>query len=290
MDPNKELTGGVSARMQTLERVFDAATGVIDGMESAIGAFSADVEITPLHRSLPPAPIRIVTETKTLGYPPTSPSHFTKNEPKDPTVAKLSRTELLRDKHQFLKLRNLSFSSCSSPSGLYSEVSIVLWTEGKPVYNHSSSSERSRLVIILFYDSPADLWSLSAKQVKRYTHSTVDNEEIIVPTRSLSTLELKKELKKILLFMNIAPRDAYRMFRRLMDDELFIADGKEQFMLVESETHVNAMKNIDKFCSSSFQFDHHGYMNNHHERHNFYANRTGTTPGTKYKSSDVPVV
>ena len=153
------------------------------------------------------------------------------------------------EKHHFAKLNGISFTSCSSPDGAYSEVVLMFWLNNKSVSKYLS--DRYRAIISLMYDSEEDLWSVSGKLVKRPTYSVKDDEEMQVSNRLCITSELRTEIKRILLFFNISPRQAYREFRKINTSKIVSSTSTYGYLLAETDNHSPLMKELDKTSSAT---------------------------------------
>lgn len=145
-----------------------------------------------------------------------------------------------RELHHFTKVKAISFVSVSAPEGLYSETSFVLWIDNK------SSSERRRIVIVMLFDRDEDLWNVSAKLMKRPLYYVKDEEESQVQNRLCFTSELRGEIKRMMLYLGVSPRDVYRLFRKQMSEDLVITDADYGFMTVESASHAQLSKELEK--------------------------------------------
>lgn len=167
------------------------------------------------------------------------------------------------ERHHFVRIQDVSFTSCTSPSSTYAETSLVLWLDSKPFHKYSHSTDKYRVVISIMYDSEDDLWSVSSKLLKRSGYySQKDEEEGHIQNRLCITSELRTEVKKMLLFLGISPRQAYKMFRRNVDEKFIISSSDYGFTTVESASHSKLMKDLEKSSSSSSSstghFDAHG--------------------------------
>lgn len=166
------------------------------------------------------------------------------------------------ERHHFVKINNSSFVSCSSPTGNYSELAFVLWIDNKS-FTRYVSSERYRVVINLIYDAEEDLWCVSAKLLKRASSFNVrDEEEGHISNRLCVVNELRSEIKKMLLYLGISPREAYKSFRRNMEEDVVITDSGAGFVTVESAAHEQLLKNLEKTSPTNvnnYYYDHHGY-------------------------------
>lgn len=164
------------------------------------------------------------------------------------------------ERHHFVKIHASSFVSCSSPTGIYSELAIVLWVDNK-TYS-KSSNDRYRVILSLMYDSEDDLWSISSKLIKRGAYlSSKDEEEGQINNRLCLTSELRSEMKKMLLYLGISPRDAYRKFRRNMEEKFVVTASEFGFTTVENASHSILVKDLDKAVPTNIA----GW--NHHRRH-----------------------
>jgi hypothetical protein len=178
------------------------------------------------------------------------------------------------ERHHFVRVNNTSFTSCASPTGAYSEIALVLWVDSKPYQKYSSSTDRYRVVISLMHDAEDDLWSISAKLLKRASYyNNKDEEEGQISNRLCITSEIRSEVKKMLLFLGISPREAYKMFRRNMEEKFVISASDYGFTTVESTSHCKLMKELEKPSTTNPHWDAHGtgyygsYPHNLHPRH-----------------------
>ena len=168
------------------------------------------------------------------------------------------------EKYHFVKIKHTSFVSCSSPTGLYSEIALVLWIDGKQFVKHASSMDRYRVVINMMYDMEADLWCVSAKLLKRSYYQTKDDEENSIPNRLCSVSELRAEVKQMLLFFGISPREAYRMFRHNLSEDIVTVDSGAGFMTTQTKRHEQYVKDLEKPPTTTYYdtWGEHGYKNN----------------------------
>lgn len=154
------------------------------------------------------------------------------------------------ERHHFVKIHASSFVSCASPTGNYSEVALVLWVDNKSY--SKSSSDRYRVVLSMMYDTEEDLWSISSKLIKRTTYySSKDEEEGQISNRLCLTSELRSEIKKMLLYLGISPREAYRMFRRNMEERFVRSESEFGFTTIESASHAPLLKDLEKTTPTS---------------------------------------
>jgi len=171
------------------------------------------------------------------------------------------------ERHHFVKIRATSFVSCATPTGAYSEIAIVLWVDSK---NYSKSlNDRYRIVLSMMYDSEEDLWNVSSKLIKRVAYYSKDEEEGQISGRLCLTSELRSEIKKMLLYLGISPRDAFRKFRRNMAEELVITESEFGFTTVENASHSSLLKDLEKTSTTTTAttgWDPHrqNYNGNHH--------------------------
>jgi hypothetical protein len=157
------------------------------------------------------------------------------------------------ERHHFMKIHASSFVSCSSPTGTYSEIAIILWMDGKHYSSKSSvSSDRYRVVLNLMYDAVDDLWSVSSKLIKRgiYLYSK-DEDEGQISNRLCLTSELRSEIKKMLLYLGLSPREAYRKFRKNMEETFVKTESEFGFTTIESESHATLIKELEKPTSTT---------------------------------------
>jgi hypothetical protein len=185
------------------------------------------------------------------------------------------------ERHHFMKIHATSFVSCAAPSGTYCEIAIVLWMDGKHHSSKSSTSgDRYRVILNLMYDATDDLWSVSSKLIKRgaYLYSK-DEEEGQISNRLCLTSELRSEIKKMLLYLGLSPREAYRKFRKNMDESFVKNESEFGFTTIESASHASLLKELEKSNTTTTtststtgwnhrQADYHGYGQNvkHHVR------------------------
>jgi len=157
------------------------------------------------------------------------------------------------ERHHFIKIHATSFVTCSSPGGQYSETALALWIDNK--YYHKYPNEKYRVILSLMFDAEEDLWSISAKLFKRSYMK--DEEEGNISNRLCVTSELRSEIKKMLLYLGLSPRDAYRMFRRNAEESFIINESEYGFVTVECESHSKLLKEWEK--PSSYNYDCHGF-------------------------------
>jgi hypothetical protein len=154
------------------------------------------------------------------------------------------------ERHHFIKIHATSFVACASPTGAYSEIAVVLWVDNKSY--SKSSVDRYRVVLSMMYDGEEDLWSISSKLIKRQTYSySKDEEEGQISNRLCLTTELRSEIKKMLLYLGISPREAYRMFRRNMSEHFIVAKSEFGFTTVETASHAALLKDLEKTVPTS---------------------------------------
>ncbi len=154
------------------------------------------------------------------------------------------------ERHHFIKIHASSFVSCSSPTGSYSELAIILWVDGK--HYSKSSGDRYRVVLSMMYDAVDDLWSISSKLIKRGSYSySKDEEEGQISNRLCLSSELRSEIKKLLLYLGISPRDAFKKFRRNMEENFLITSSEFGFTTVESASHAALIKDLEKIIPMS---------------------------------------
>lgn len=193
---------------------------------------------------------------------------------RDEDIAKLSGGRYKsHERHHFATVNYVTYASYASPSGIYSEIAVTLWLDNK--HFSKFSSDRYRAVISLMYASDDDLWSVSAKLIKRCgMYTTKDEDEGTISNRLCFASELSSEIKKMLLFLGICPKNAYRQFRYSMNDELVFNQSEYGFSTVETESHIKFMKDLDKpipYNAASNSYEGSGYNNfNRHSRHHGY--------------------
>jgi hypothetical protein len=193
------------------------------------------------------------------------------NGNKPDSIIKLSNGKGVRahERHHFIHVNGTSFTSCISPSGEYSEMALVIWVDSKQYQKHQYSTERYRVVISLMYDAEEDLWSVSAKLIKRFLYGARDEEEGQISNRLCVTSEIRTEIKKMLLYLGISPRDTYKFFRRNMEENFVVCTSEFGFTTVECESHSKLMKDLEKTTSTTNSgWDHHGgYYGGHGNMH-----------------------
>lgn len=198
--------------------------------------------ISPMPRSEPMEPRR----TALALVPPAPPS--------TPEIEKFHQKHKHRahELYSFNPIKASSFVCTSSPTGNYTEMVCVLWMDK---VNRSTALDRYRLVLNFLYDAEENIWGLSAKLIRRSHYSTTDYEEGFINTRLCLTHELRSEAKKMLLYLNISPIEAYRLFRRNMEEGLIISRTTDNFLSVENTSHANYMRELEKTTSTTSCYD-----------------------------------
>jgi hypothetical protein len=178
------------------------------------------------------------------------------------------------ERHHYVGINASSFVSCTSPTGAYSELAFVLWLDNRNYVSFASSTDRYRLILSVMYDAEEDLWCLSAKLLKRASYyATKDEDAGTISNRLCDVSELRSEIKKMLLYLGISPRQAYRLFRRNLEEETVINDSGSGLITVETASHSKLMKELEKTSTTTsyppYTKDYHGYQVPHHgSRHN----------------------
>ncbi len=181
-------------------------------------------------------------------------------------------------KHHYQPIETVSFASCSTPSRRYSEVALVIWLR-REQYPTSYLGDRYRIIISLMYDAEEDIWSVSSKFIKRANYHKVDDEDSSrsISNRLCSSSDLRHEIKKMLLFVGISPREVYKIFRKTMEQELVITKSEYGFTTVEGVLHKSMMKDLEESSSydSVYRRPSSSYSSAHDE---FYSRRQGRDP------------
>ena len=172
------------------------------------------------------------------------------------------------ERHHFAKINASSFVSCSSPTGIYSEIAIVLWVDNKH-YTKYNCNDRYRIVVSAMYDGEDDLWAVAAKLIKRTSYLAKDEDETQISNRLCTASELCSEIKKMLLYMGVSPRDAYRKFRRNMEEEMTVVHSDYGFTTVECMSHTRLMKELNKISPYTTQSAYGIDWHNRHHRSSF---------------------
>lgn len=163
------------------------------------------------------------------------------------TAAKKSREAL-----GMRKPRAVSFISCSSHSGLFVEHSITLWMDSsdysKTEYN--KNTDRYRFAIQTIYDVEEDLYMLSGKLIKRSTYSVKDEDAdppSVVQPILCTQKELKREIKRMLIWASINPVSTYRLFRKkTLTQNLNVTHSQHGFITASNEDHEKLTASLDK--------------------------------------------
>lgn len=171
--------------------------------------------------------------------------------------------------HHFAGINACSFVSCSSPTGIYSELSLTLWLDNKTYAKYASSVDKYRAIINLMYDAEDDIWCVSGKLLKRQTYYIKDDDEMLVQNRLCLVSELRSEIKRILLYLGISPREAYRCFRRAMRQSTVTTKTDYGFITVESKSHSVLSKELDKSVNHHWNEDNY-YSQNAYSRQGHY--------------------
>lgn len=159
-------------------------------------------------------------------------------------------------KYHFLNIKDVSFVSSSSPDKTYSEISMFVWLtkQSTPSY-----TEKSKLCISGIYDSVENLWSLSARLTKKHA-SLSEDEQNTIHNRLLFSRELKKEVKKMLLYFGANPREVYLALRRKMaTEELKLKVGPFGFDSAECSSHKSCVEAYEAYSGYTQQYNFHGY-------------------------------
>lgn len=173
------------------------------------------------------------------------------------------------EKHHFIPILYSSFVGNTSPDRKYSEISFILWLDGKSLQKYQySSPDKYRIIINMIYDAEDDLWNISAKMFKRPSYSLKDDEENQVNNRLCLTNELRSEIKRILLFFGVSPRQAYRLFRKNIQEYISFSRLDGGFYSVECASHSARMQELNKPLSSSSTTT--TTYNNNYDRHRIY--------------------
>lgn len=164
----------------------------------------------------------------------------------------------INSRHYFHQISAVSFVSISNIRGTYSEISFYLWFAPK---EHKQYQDRYRGVCNLMYDAEDDLWSVSAKIFKRPSYYVKEDVEMQLENRSCFTTELKTEIKRMLLLLNISPKEIYRLLRRASQKDFNIVHLDFGFTTIESSNHNLYIKEYEKTINPSF--NHNIYERSH---------------------------
>lgn len=270
---NLNGTGGKSAFSEAALQQMSDFDKVTPMKPSNDVTTSAIVHIGPAAGSIPESRTTFMPN-KSNGTSYTGPAHPTSQRSDGVSRLGHGKGYKAHERHHFVRVHTTSFTSCASPTGAYSETVLVLWVDSKAYHKYQSSTDKYRVVISLMYDAEDDLWSVSAKLLKRTSYSQKDDEEGNIANRLCITSELRTEVKKMLLFLGISPREAYKMFRRNMEENFVVSPSDYGFITVESASHSKLMKDMEKASTSSVNstywdnhggyYGPHGHMNPRH--------------------------
>lgn len=182
-----------------------------------------------------------------------------------------------REIYKFRDLNYVCAASSVARSGRYSDFTVVFWTDEfvnvsnnsyfGAGYSSTTYKDWERLQIHTVYDSRENWYTLSCKLLKRGQYSSWDSEDAI-PDRICYQHELGTEIKRAMLFFRINPKAAYKLFRKLFNEELIIdrdADGKAMFVQTKNCETLNK-----KLKSSSINTSTHTYSNENYRHLNGY--------------------
>lgn len=212
-----------------------------------ISVHENNVSSVPMPRSEPIAPSttdNIHTASTTTTVTVTSDTTTESNE--ELVVKFIGNRYKTHHKHKFAKVEDVTYASFTTFSRRYSEIVTTIWL-GTKLSTSGFTVERWRILLSMMYDAEENIWSVSARLIKRIGYSVRDEEELFIPNRLCISSELRSELKRMLLYIGISPRQAYRLFRKAMSDECVITRSEEYgFITVESSTNVDRNKQWDK--------------------------------------------
>lgn len=252
IEPEKKTGKGSSAKTDQFDR-HDARVNRVGGTfsDDSLKAMSSVEEIKMMPRGDDVTTTAIVHVGHTGSANQEFISSTTTSKSGPPKVQQLIGGRYKpHERHHFIKVHASSFVSCTSPTGAYSEIAVVLWVDNK--HYSKSASDRYRVVVSMMYDVEEELWSVSSKLVKRTSYySSKDEEEGQISSRLCLTSELRSEIKKMLLYLGISPREAYRMFRRNMEENFLINKSEFGFTTVESASHAALLKDLEKTTPTS---------------------------------------
>jgi hypothetical protein len=185
-----------------------------------------------------------------------------------PTVPK-QRPNLTPVEHfQYRKITDVCISSSTNKTNRYSDMTIVFWgkeftTASNTSYAGGGSSYLSqdweRFQIHIVYDSREDYYTIQSKLLKRSSYSTFDNEDASVPDRICEQHELAREIKRALLFFKISPRNAYKLVRKILKNDITseIKDGKA--FLSQTNNCVALAERLSKPANSNSSWSNHNH-------------------------------
>lgn len=136
--------------------------------------------------------------------------------------------------YRFKKIETACAAATVSNNRRYSDFTCVLWLEpklssygGHYAGGHVSySKEQERLIIHAIYDSLEEYYTISCKILERSSFGTFDREAGVVPDRVCYQEDVMVEIKKMLLFLNVSPKAAYKHFRLLFKQDIITEANK----------------------------------------------------------------
>jgi hypothetical protein len=191
---------------------------------------------------------------------------YNSNTSKDQTWSSMIKSSIKEkpsihtpEKYKFRELNHVCAAGSSSKSGRYSDFTIVFWTnecisvQNSSYYGNGYSSYVSkdweRLSIHTVYDSLEDYYTVSCKLSRRAVSGSWDTDDC-VPDRICFQHELMTEIKRALLFFRVSPKAAYKLFRKLFNEELSIQhDEKDGSVLF---VHTKSYDELSSKLKSSF--------------------------------------
>jgi hypothetical protein len=168
--------------------------------------------------------------------------------------------------YKFRELKHVCAFGSSSKSNRYSDFTVVFWTDEVSSVQNTSyygtgyssyvSKDWERLSIHSVYDSLEEYYVVSCKLSRRGHNSSWDNDDCI-PDRICYQNELMTEIKRAMLFFRVNPKSAYRLFRKLFDQNVKITydpnDGKVLFAQTESYGELSdRLKNSSSSTTTTY--------------------------------------
>lgn len=176
------------------------------------------------------------------------------------------------EQYRFKKIETACIGATVSNNRRYSDFTCVLWLEHKQStwsgsYAGSQSTyskDQERLSIHIIYDSLEDYFTINCRLFERSSFSTFDREVGSIPDRVCYQEDILSEIKKMLLFLQISPKAAYKHFRKCCKLDMQVETNKLGAIYIAQSSNANELserlkKPADNKGWSGNQYPYHGH-------------------------------